>query len=79
MINILRQLCKDIPPIVGAIVFITLLIIGSFLFSYILVIGAFVVLILLLIVFTQLKIAQWKQQKKTKSPPGRIIEYDDSF
>ena len=78
MLNILRHLQKGIIPIVSMIILITLFIMGIFLFSYFLVISAIISLMLFIIVFTQLKIAKWKQQNKNKPHLGRIVESDGS-
>lgn len=80
MLNVLRQLWKDIMPVIGMIFFVILFIMGIFLFSYLLIIGSVISLILFIIAFIQLNIVQQKRQKKKKSlSSGRTIEYGNNF
>ncbi|MFW0042888.1 MAG: hypothetical protein AB8W36_02435 [Coxiella endosymbiont of Dermacentor nuttalli] len=80
MLNVLRQLWRDIIPVISMVFFVILFIIGILLFSYLLIIGAVIILILFIIAFIQLKVAQQKRQKQKKPlSSGRTIEYGNNF
>ena len=76
MLEVLRRLWEGIMPVVGMVVFVTSFIVGLFIFSYFLIIGAIIGLILFIVAFIRLKIAQHKRPKEP--PSGRIIEHDET-